>query len=223
MDVDNDYNFTYFMNFIIKRLSGTEDAHTKYDHVSLLPMNFRIFDNEVLVNYPDSLKGSNLLSINDVEINIITKELENIITYRTDGKRKYELEKALFNKYMLFGLPSLRNSDELVFEIEKTNGERVIKRFKKNEEYLDELFDYNRYKYGNNAKYKFIDNCLVYNHSSVQPSFKKYIENAVDNLRKEDLTNIDTIIIDIRGNIGGNASLNKILMDYLQKKNFKKK
>jgi hypothetical protein len=222
MDIDNDYNFTYFMNFIIKRLSGSSDAHTKYDHVSLLPINFRIFDNEVLINYPNELKGSKLISINGFNINLIIKELDNIITYGTDGKRKYELEKSLFNKYMLFGLPLLRNSDELVFEIEKNNGEKVIKKFTKNEEYLDEVFDYNRYRYGRNAKYKFIDNCLVYNHSSVQPGFKKYIENAIDNFKKEDLTDIDTIIIDIRGNTGGNSELNNILIDFLRENSDKK-
>jgi hypothetical protein len=222
MDIDNDYNFTYFMNFVIKRLSGAEDAHTKYDHVSLLPMNFRIFDSEVLVNYPEALKGCKLVSINGIDINSIIKELDDVITYGTDGKRKYELEKSLFNRYILFGLPSLRNSDELFFEIEKNNSEKVIKRFNKSEKYLDELFDYNRYKYGNNAKYKFIDNCLVYNHSSVQPGFKKYIDNAINNLRKEDLANIDTIIIDIRGNTGGNSALNKILMDFLRENSDKK-
>ena len=27
MDINNDYNFKYFMDYIIKRLSGTSDAH----------------------------------------------------------------------------------------------------------------------------------------------------------------------------------------------------
>jgi hypothetical protein len=222
MDIDNDYNFTYFMNFIIKRLNGKDDAHTQYDHVSFLPMNFRIFDSEVLVNYPEALKGCKLVSINGLNINLIIKELDDVITYGTDGKRKYELEKALFNKYMLFGLPSLRNSNELIFEIEKNNGEKVIKRFNENEEYLDDLFDYDKYRFGDNASYKFVDNCLVYNHSSVQSMFKEQIEESIDNLRREDLTNIDTIIIDIRGNIGGNSSLNKILMDFIKENNDKK-
>lgn len=35
-------------------------------------------------------------------------------------------------------------------------------------------------------------------------------------MRSEDLSNIDTIIIDIRGNTGGNAALNKILIDFLK-------
>lgn len=34
-------------------------------------------------------------------------------------------------------------------------------------------------------------------------------------MRKLDLTNINKIIIDLRGNTGGNSGLNKILMDFL--------
>ena len=47
-------------------------------------------------------------------------------------------------------------------------------------------------------------------------SFKDKIKNAIDCLRQINLDNIDTIIIDLRGNFGGNASLNKYLMDFLK-------
>ena len=222
MNIDNEYTFKYFMDYIIKRLSGKEDAHTKFDLVSLIPMNFRIFANDILINYPDDLKNSKLISINGIKINKIINELEEVITYGTLGKRKYEIEKALFNRYVLFGLPSLRNSNELAFEIARPSGEIVIKRFLKEKEYFEEMFNYDEFRYGKNASYKFIDNCLIYNHSSVQMQFKEKIENAIANLRKEDLTNIDTIIIDIRGNTGGNAALNNILMNFLKEHSDKK-
>ena len=41
------------------------------------------------------------------------------------------------------------------------------------EEKYDKTFDYDKYMYGNNAEYKMIDNCLIYNHSSVQNEFKE--------------------------------------------------
>lgn len=215
MDVIDEYSFKYFMDYIIKRLSGTVDAHTKYDAVSAIPMNFRIFESDVLVNYPESLKNGRLLSINGIGIDTIVRELEDVITYGSPGKRKYELEKALFNRYILFGLPSLRNADELSFEIEDTLGKRVVKKFDKTSQYSEEMFDYDEYRYGKNATYKFIGECLVYNHSSVQMRFKDDIERAVDRLRGEDLSDISTIVIDIRGNTGGNSALNKILVDFL--------
>lgn len=217
MDIFDEYSFNYFINYIIKRLSGTEDAHTLYNSVSLIPMNFKIFDNEVLINYPDHLRGSKLISINGISTEVIIDELDEIITYGTKGKRKHQLERALFNEYMLLGLPSLKNVDKLIFKIEKINGEIITREFpKKKENTKEEISIYNKYRYGDNATYRFIDNCLVYNHSSLQMGFKEKIENVVANLRSEDLSNIDTIIIDIRGNTGGNAALNKILIDFLK-------
>lgn len=223
MDINNEYNFKYFMDYIIKRLSGKADAHTIYDAVSLIPMNFRIFADEILVNYPDDLRNSRLLSINGISINIIISELEEVITYGTFGKRKYEIEKALFNRYVLFGLPHFRNTNELIFELEKDDGQKIIKKFNKSENYSEEeLFDYDKYCYGNNASYRIIDNCLIYNHSSVQARFKEKIEQAISNLKQENLYDMDTIIIDIRGNTGGNSALNKILMDFVEEHKDKK-
>ncbi len=223
MNVDNEYSFKYFMDYIIKRLSGADDAHTRYDSWSLIPMNFRIFNDKILVNYPDELKTSKLLSINGISINTIIKELEEVITYGTIGKRNYEIEKSLFNRQILFGLPSLRNCNELVYEIETPNGERILRIFDKSRVFSqEELFDYEMYEFGKNASYSFIGNCLVYKHSSVQMKFQKMIEESINNLRNEDLSSIDTIIIDIRGNTGGNSALNKILMDFIEEHSAKK-
>lgn len=223
MDINDDYTFKYFIDFIIKRLSGYSDAHTQFELISPIPMNFKIFGNDILINYPNDLRGSRLLSINGIDINKIMKEIEEIITYGTEGKRRYELENYLFNKYVLFGLPSLRKYDELIFEIKKSDGQSIIRKFKKDEKYSkEELFDYNTYRYGGNATYRIIDNCLIYNHKSVQNRFKNEIETAISNLKKENLSNIDTIIIDIRGNTGGNSTLNDLLMNFLKENKDKK-
>ena len=223
MDVVDIYSFKYFIDYIIKRLCGETDAHTKFELLSLLPINFRIFDNDILVNFPNNLKNGKLISINGINIDVIINELIDIISYGTEGKKKYELEKSLFNKVKLFGIPSLRGSNELVFEIEKTDGKKENIKFTKYEKYLkDQLFDYDKYRYGNNATYRFVDNCLIYNHSSVQMKFKEKIESTIEMLKKEDLSNIDTIIVDIRGNTGGNSSLNKILMDFIKENSDKK-
>ena len=223
MDVNNEYNFKYFMDYIIKRLNGTADAHTMYDSWSLIPMTFRIFDVEVLIDFPQSLKNSRLISINGVKINIIIKELENVITYGTSGRRRFELERYLSNRQILFGLPSLRDFNSLSFEIENTDGNVITKVFDKDKDVIkDEQFNYNQYYYGDNATYRFIDDCLIYKHGSVQMKFKERIEQAINKLRKEDLDGVNTIIVDIRGNTGGNASLNKILMDFISEHNDKK-
>lgn len=223
MDVVDIYSFKYFIDYIIKRLCGETDAHTKFELLSLLPINFRIFDNDILVNFPNNLKNGKLISINGINIDVIINELIDTISYGTEGKKKYELEKSLFNKVKLFGIPSLRESNELVFEIEKTDGKKENIKFTKYEKYLkDQLFDYDKYRYGNNATYRFVDNCLIYNHSSVQMKFKEKIESTIEMLKKEDLSNIDTIIVDIRGNTGGNSALNEILMNFIKENSDKK-
>ena len=222
MDIDNDYNFKYFMDYLIKRLSGLEDAHTMLSMTSPIPMNFKMFGKEILVNFPDNLKGSKLLTINNIDIEKVIKNILEVITYGTIGKRRYEIEKALFNRYVLFGLPLFRNDDELVFKLEKINGEIIERKFNRVDNYYKELFNSNTYLYGKNCEYRFIDNCLVYNHSSVQIKFKDKIILAMNKLRSEDLSNINTIIVDLRGNTGGNSALNEYLIDFLKENSDKK-
>lgn len=206
MNITDMYTFKYFMDYIIKRLNGKSDAHTKLDMVSTFPINFKIFDDEIIVNYPEVLKGASLKTIDDISILQIVGEIEDVISYGTDGKRRFEIEKALFNRYTMFSLPSFRGKQELSYTFITPNGDTVIKTFKKNEKDQDgQLFDYDEYLHGNNATYKIIDNILIYNHSSVQSQFEEKIKAAIEKLNKEDLTHINTIIIDIRGNTGGNS------------------
>lgn len=217
MDIIDNFTFTYFINYIIKRLSGESDAHTYYDAISLIPMNFKIFAGDVFINYPDNLKYNKLLSINGINIDIILSELDEIITYGTKGKKRHALEKSLLNEYMLLSLPSLRNSNSLTFQMQKANGKLESISFPKKETNTDEeIAIYNNYRFARNATYEFIDNVLVYHHTSLQNNFKEKIESSINDLRVTDLSNIDTIIIDIRGNTGGNASLNKILINFLK-------
>lgn len=217
-DVNDDYAFYYFMSYIIKRLNGKSDAHTKLDMVSIMPINFKLFDDEVIVNYPEELKGASLKSINGISIGQVINEMDDILTYGTAGKRRIEIEKGLFNRYIMFSLPSLKNSEELSYELVTLNGDVIIKKFDKKRNELDgKTFDYDKYLYGDTATYKFIGDTLIYNHSSVQAKFEDKIKTAIDSLEKEDLSQVHAIIIDLRGNTGGNSGLNKYLIDFLKK------
>lgn len=225
MIVDDKYSFIYLMNYIIKRLNGTSDAHTKLRLEStffFLPVYFRIFDNEVIALAPAEVKNARLESINDIPISIIIKELDDVISYGTEGKRIYETEKALFNTAILYSLPSLRNSNQLSYKL-TLNNKIIIKTYQKDEQIPEkDKFPFIEYSFQGNATYKFIDNCLIYKHKSVQKQFQNKIQNAIEALKTADLSSIDTIIIDLRGNFGGNASLNKYLMDFLKENADKK-
>lgn len=215
MDVTDVYSFNYFMNYLIKILNGTSDTHTKFDMSSNLPINFKIIENKVLINYPNFLKGYTLLSINDVDIKTILEELDKVVSYGTEGKKLFELEKALFNELLLFSIPQFRNANVLIFKMKSTNNEVITKTFKKNDQY-QESFNMNEYLYGNNnGTFKIVNDTLIYNHRSVQQEYENAIKESIEKLNKIDLTNINKIIIDLRGNLGGNSALNKPLIDFL--------
>ena len=217
-DINDDYSFNYLMNVILKRLSGEVDAHSKYDDVKMIPMNFRIFGEDVIINYPDNLKGYELISINGYDKKDVLNQLDDVITYGTEGKRIYELEKTLFNKKKMFGIPMFRSADSLVMSFKKTDGRIITREFKKDEEYSEEeMFDWDIFAYGNVGTYGVKDKKLIINYSSVQNKFKSNIENMMVEISKLDLSEIDTIIVDIRGNTGGNSGLNKPLIDFIIK------
>lgn len=216
-NIDNDYSFNYLMNLVIKKLSGKSDAHTMYDDTDCIPMNFKIFNDEVLVNFPEHLKGSKLVAINGIDINVILKEIDNVITYGTEGKKAFETEKALFNKKLLFGLSLLRNVDILSMKFIDLEDNEFEKTFVKNEKYSsDQMWDRLKYLHDNPGTYEIKDNKLIISHTSVQNRYKETIESMVEKLRKLDLESIDTIVVDIRGNTGGNSANNKSLMDFLK-------
>lgn len=216
-DIVDDYSFNYLMNFIIKRLSGVLDAHTQYKDTQTIPMNFKIFDDKIIVNYPNDLKGATLLSINGININTIIKELDNIIIYGTKGKKKYEIEKSLSDKKKIFCLPSLRDSNALTMEFITNEDKLVTKKFKKEENYSkQEMPNQPEYQSARPGTYFMVYNNLIINHSSIQNRFKEDIENMINELNKLDLSKINAITVDLRGNTGGNSANNKPLMEFLK-------
>ena len=224
IEIDDEYKFNYFMNYNIKRLSGVDDVHTKFRmRTTILPFNYRIFNDEIVVNFPEGLRGSTLESINEVSVSKILKELDDIITYGTLERKRYELEKSLFDMSLLFSLPSLRESEELIFEFKTISGE-IEKRtiYKRDAMTSDEQFDIEEYYYGDTGTYEIKDNTLIYRHCSVQNEYKSIIEESVNEIRSIDFNNISKNIIDLRGNIGGNSELNKLLIDFLSEHKDKK-
>ena len=221
-DITDDYSFSYLMNYIIKKLSGVLDAHTQYNDTQRIPINFKIFNNEVIVNYPESMKGSTLLSINGIDIGAIISELDNVITYGTEGKKKYETEKSLSDKKKLFSIPLLRNAKTLVMNFATIDDEMISKKYKKEEKYSEEeMFNQLEYQYGKPATYFLNGSKLIINHSSIQNRFKEQIINMINELNQLNLSEIDAIVVDIRGNTGGNSAHNKPLMEFLKNTNKK--
>ena len=126
------------------------------------------------------------------------------------------MERALFNRCFIWGLPSLKESKELTFQILTRDNKFVTKTYEAKKDYQNEMFDYEKYLYGDNATFEIKNNCLIYHHSSCQSSYKDKIAEAVASLYQLDISNIDTIIVDLRGNTGGNSAFNDALMAFLK-------
>ena len=211
MDIIDDYTFDYFINYIIKRLSGTLDAHTEFGMKTkdFLPIRFKFIENELLVLEPSELRGCKLIAINDMNINKVIEQLEEVITYGTEGWRVNKLERALYIKRKLFSIPSLIEKNKVIFKLEDLDGNIIEKIYYKDKEY-DQIKEVNK-----NATYEIKDNALIFNHSSVKVSEEEKIIKAIKKIKSEDLSNINKIIIDLRGNTGGNSRLNKYIIDFL--------
>ena len=103
MDVVDIYSFKYFIDYIIKRLCGETDAHTKFELLSLLPINFRIFDNDILVNYqskycyPDSEVLLNKYNVTDQEILDIIERRVSALMLTKIQMREIPNEQILFS------------------------------------------------------------------------------------------------------------------------------
>lgn len=214
MDVTNDYEFCYLMNYCIKRLSGKTDAHTMFSIKSnILPYGFKVINDDLYAYEPESLRGAKLVSVNNIPAKKVLFEIENIITYGTEGKRRAEIEKVFISEHLLFSLPFFRDADKINFEVVCKNGKTENLYYTKNQK-CD--FSFN----DKNATYKIENNTLIYNHFSIQESCEEKINNAIDSLKKENLSGVEKIVVDLRGNSGGNSRLNKPLMDFLsQQKN----
>ena len=213
MDIIDDYTFDYFINYIIKRLSGSLDAHTEFGMKTkdFLPIRFKFIENELLVLEPSELRGCKLTQVNDISVNKILEEFEKVITYGTEGWRLNKLERALYIKRKLFSIPSLRDKNEVIFKLENLNGNIIEKLYYKDKVY-ETIKEVNK-----NAPYEINNNTLIFNHSSVKVSEEEKIIKTMEKIKSEDLSKINKIIIDLRGNTGGNSRLNKYLLDFLNK------
>ena len=218
MDIKNEFDFSYLMNYILKIISGKSDAHTIYTYYSPLPINFRIFGNRVFINYPENYNKSELLSINGIETARIILELDEVLTFGTEGKRRFELEKAFSNRFQLFSIPSLRDFDVMIFKYKTLiNGEIKEIKLNKNIKYGMEAHNQRiNEQYGKTSTYKIIDNCLIYNHNSSKQMYIEKTKASIEKIKNTNLDNINSIIIDLRGNTGGTSKANDDLINYLK-------
>ena len=219
-NVEDDYAFSYMMNYIIKRLSGKCDAHTKVDfkHRDYFPLYFCIFDEGVYTvgcNDP-AIRFSKLVSINGVNIDKIVSEIKDATAYGVEGWGNFEASHQLSCVQTLYSLPSLYGSESIVYKMVDDNNKEYMYTFDKKIKYDDQVhFFYRVPQRKDNFYYKIKDDTiyLVYN-----SCINEQCEKSKDVLAILDKVHTcNRIIVDIRGNTGGNSKNNQPILDFLRK------
>lgn len=199
------------MNCIIKYMSGHIDAHTRLimsNNNNAYPLSIQSINNKLYVTRcsEEKYSYSELLEINNVSISKITEELEKCTSYGTTNWFFNRLHSDLNDKNILLSLPSIKNNAKY---IEYKTSKGIIK-YEINKDYSNELALVRKEDF---KQYQIKDNILIFKYPKCTdkfiPDIKKIKKLIHDN-------NIDTFILDLRGNSGGKSSLIEPLIKYLK-------
>lgn len=214
--INDDYDFFYFMNCIIKYMSGHIDAHTRLimsNNNNSYPLSIQSINNKLYVTRcsEEKYSYSELLEINNVSISKITEELEKCTSYGTTNWFFNRLHSDLNDKNILLSLPSIKNNAKY---IEYKTSKGIIK-YEINKDYSKELTIIRKEDF---KQFQIKDNILIFKYPKCTNKFIPDIKK-IKNLIHDN--NIDTFILDLRGNFGGRSSLIEPLIKYLKRTRLK--
>lgn len=215
--LENEYDLFYITNLIIKRLFGRFDSHTKIVWKNAdfnFPIRLKYIDGKVYIvkaseENNDILYGQ-ILSINNIKVEQLIKEIENMTAYSTKGFLQMQIENTLYNGIKLRSLPSIEiDSDTFEFEILKD--EKIIKRTLTKSDvrlYQDDNYTYN-----------IEDGVMHIIYSSCRENYEGQMLEFIKKIKEEsEKNNITQFIVDIRDNKGGNSEIIKPLIEFLKDK-----
>lgn len=209
--INDDYDFFYFMNCIIKYMSGHIDAHTRIimsNNNNAYPLSVQSINNKLYVTRcsEEKYSYSELLEINNVSISKITEELEKCTSYGTTNWFFNRLHSDLNDKNILLSLPSIKNNAKY---IEYKTSKGIIK-YEINKDYSKELTIIRKEDF---KQFQIKDNILIFKYPKCTNKFIPDIKK-IKNLIHDN--NINIFILDLRGNSGGKSSLIEPLIKYLK-------
>ena len=197
--------------FAIKLIASLKDSHIELLPKEVgLPFEFRIVSNRLFIvesshDY-NEYKGKELTSINGVPISIVLNEIYSLVPYNTVENWKYsEATNLLQNMSVLKILPSLNKSDNFTFE------------FSDNKSLQFNINNPLPFKTVNS--YSVEDSILNIKLKSLNVSKEEMDNYLTEIIGLCSSDNINKFIIDLRSNIGGNASLIMPLINFIKDKN----
>lgn len=218
-NVDKFDNYQVFSE-MGKIIASIKDAHTMTNYVDgkKYPLDFYVIDDDMyIINADKSLKDmmySKIISVDGVSWDSIKEELKAQISYENESWLKLMIGEHFIPSY-IYGAGIGKNVDSHVFKVEK---DRETKEFEvpilKFEDTIDFYVDKSREKMlGNYEKY--------YDYKYLKDNKAFYFEYNVcadmDDIKFEDFNDImfkdieanevEKIIVDLRGNSGGNSEI----------------
>ena len=211
--INNDLDFIYFLNCLLKFINNGKDFHTKckFKNNKALPFMFRFLNNKLYLVESTSIYSSYLykdvISINGVSIFKLIKEMRDAISYTTIGHLNSEIEFNFSSVNGIRYLPSIdSNTSTLIFKFsDNTSIELDID---KCDSFILERENY---------LYDIQNNRLILKYIACKDM--DAMNNFIKNISK--LDNYNSIILDIRGNGGGDSSVSVPLIDFIKSKNLK--
>ena len=209
--INNDYDFYYFMKCLIKFMCGKLDAHTNIsmkNNNNHYPISFLTIDNNIYIHKCNDPKYnlSELKEINGIKIEKIIDELERCINYGTYSWFLVKLDFGLSEKNTLLSLPSINSNTNT---IEYKTSKEIIK-YDINKDYTQDFSIFNIDKF---EQLKIKDNMLIIKYPSCSSIYVPNIKEIKKIINKNNITNI---LLDLRGNTGGNSTLIKPLIRFLK-------
>ncbi len=219
-NVEDDNAFYYMINYFIKRLSGLSDAHTKVEfrHKKYYPLYFCVFDDGVYTvgcNNKNSL-FTKLVSINGISIDRIVSDIKNMTAYGVEGWGDFEVTHQLSCVQTLYSLPSLYGSNYIEYKLVDDNNKEYKYRYDRNVKYPEDVHYFYRVPDKKENYYYEINGDTIYLvYNTCMTGMCDDSKKVLSILDKIDYCN--RIIVDIRGNTGGNSNNNTPILEYLKR------
>ena len=215
----NDLQFYYHLQRLFKIIN---DPHTKCRFkAKKFPLKLKVVDGKVLViaaaKEHQNVLNSEITAINDIPVDVVLKELEKIISYTAIGHLESEQEHELLRGSSILSLPIFKNSNNIVKYTFEENGKTEEIEFNWEEEYKKEYnYDFLEersywFEYGKEK------NIVIIKYKSCYEDKNKPMEEFVNDIKDFVQKNsVDNIIVDIRGNRGGDSSVIHPLLMFLR-------
>lgn len=207
-ELQDKYVLYYIVSKIIKKALNRNDSHTTifFKNGERVPLKFAFFDDKLyVVDAKDKdLIYSQVLEINNIDIKEILFELEQTITYSTNGWKEFSLARDISSISKLRSLKILNKPKDFEYTFLK-NGVKEKRVF--NNQSLDSAKIQN-YTYSINNDIMHI----IYNSCENEEKMNELVDIVKDH------SEIKYYIIDLRDNRGGNSNIIKPLIEVLKGK-----